>query len=229
MLMASCAHPAATNPTPTTPRAALSPRAIPPDALALVEQIVSHPEPFGSSSYAAYDPSSAKWVVYDYRHEEGEDPALSWAGFVDTQHEESLELSPRDARLDGAYLTSPNLVDGYAQLNGVLAATRPLVRFGELYLFVERASAQNVFHLFRLRDSVDYIVAEVPVASGPVDEAACRAEMGADVACTPMDASLSITDVRRAPDGSSLLIQGYVTPPDHRAAGPFHVAATSPL
>lgn len=186
-------------------------------------------------STAAYDATHRRWVVVDVSLEPGEEPAISWFGVATPIGEESLDtgaVTPaalcHALSAQSALVATPDLIDAVAEQNYALGTAHPLIRFGSWLLYANTSSgADDALHLFRATDDAHHVIATRPASCGPVDHAGCAAQPGS-VACTAIRAWLTISAVRRAPDGTSLLVQGYVGPPDHPSAGPFHWVAALP-
>lgn len=176
-------------------------------------------------SVAFYDPTNRRWVVADVEHEPGETPRVAWFGTA-SEAGDSVAPSPASGRalcqaLRGTadLAPAPNLVSAEATRANALGATVPLVRAGSWLVYVARGDDDtDAAYAFRPDRSQRWRLATRPSLVAP------EARGGRTARANPPAAYqwLGITAVRRAPDGSSLLVQGYRGPAEARGAGPFH-------
>jgi hypothetical protein len=188
-------------------------------------------------STAAFDQKNARWIVIDVQRELSEPPRIAWAGFVSTtqSREETSKRGKRAARErsrtslcraiagDPNVIETPNLIDASALESYATGGASSLVRFDSWLLYANPSeSGDDELHLFKPDGREHNVIARKAGLVGPFDAGSCRTGSPSDFGCTPMRAYLGITAVRLAPDGRTLLVQGYAGPPDHEHSGSFH-------
>jgi hypothetical protein len=217
---ACIAHPSRPDVAAHMPAPISSEVTIPSEAIALIPELtpVTHRHPELLQSTGSYDSVAGRWRIVDVEHDLGERPRPVWLGEASVTDE--WELDSDDVLAD---LTPDlDLVDARVDIAGALGVQHPLVCIGSWLLYVEGRLDVDVLHLFDRGGTTHHVLGERPRARGPLDEGGCRANPSDEISCHEIGARLSIMSVRAAPDGHSLLVQGYVSPPDHHAAGPFH-------
>ena len=192
--------------------------------------------PLPLESTGAFDRRHARWVVVDVEKDLGEPARIVWAGFVPASPS-SAGPAPATRAIDSTsshsfcrtiaanadLIDTPNLVEANALEHFALGAASSLVRFDSWLLYADTSTGtDDALHIFRANGRDHAVVARKTAMVGALDEAACRAERYSEITCTEMRAWLSIMAVRRAPDGSSLLVQGHAGPADHARSGAFH-------
>lgn len=201
----------------------------------IAQVCASDNKPVVSESTAAFDQRRSKWVVVDVERDMGEHARIAWRGFVPvsqgragppeqaSDNEETASFC-RAVANDPDIVETPNLVEGRALENFVTGAASVLVQFESWVLYADPGdqSGHDVVHLFRTNGRDHAVIARKGALSGVIDEGSCRAHPGSLPACFEVRAYISIEAVRHAPDGGSLLIQGYRGPEDHAHAGAFH-------
>lgn len=185
-------------------------------------------------SMGAFDRRSARWVVVDVEHDLGEPPRIKWAGFVPVSgtgdeteirasHDGSAASICSALTRNADLVETPNLVDAKAYEHHATGAASSLVQFDSWLLYVgESEHGADALHLFRRNGHDHAVIMRKPARIGAFQGAACHAGNSPEFSCLPLRAYLGITAVRRAPDGRSLLVQGYAAPADHEYSGPFH-------
>lgn len=178
-------------------------------------------------SGALYDRARGRWVIADVGHEPGEPPRVSWFGVATPLAEEAFGATPPEgcralgSRAD--LVVAPNLVAAHADSLHALGVSRSLVQVGGWFLFADtRSEPLDELRAFRAGGEDHHVLATRPAATTPVEGGERRAGSRGAADRGSMRAWIGITAVRRAPDGSSLLVQGYRGPPDHPGAGPLH-------
>ncbi|NUP09423.1 MAG: hypothetical protein HOW73_25500 [Polyangiaceae bacterium] len=180
------------------------------------------PKAVDLESTAAFDRRSGQWVVVDVEHDLGEPPRVVWAGLVPVSEKAA---APARKSIDDAaakrfcdalgkdveLAETPSLVEQSAYINYATGAANALVRFDSWLLYADTKDGDDTLHLFRTDGRDHTVAARTNAVVGALENG------GAE-----MRAYRSIGSVRRAPDGRSLLVQGWVGPADHASGGAFH-------